>query len=89
MYRRHYKTVQRNPKSNNKQKACWNIIKANRPLIPPLTRLINECIEKSTFPECLKIAKVIPVVKKSGLSDLSHLRPIFYFQSYPKYWKRC
>lgn len=35
----------------------------------PLTKLINLCISTPTFPECLKIAMVISILKKGDRND--------------------
>lgn len=45
-------------------------------LCEPLTKLINECIRDSTFPECLKIAKVTPLFKSGDKTDPNNYRPI-------------
>src|SRR5699024_3978482 len=45
-------------------------------IISPLTKLINMCIRSSTFPDCLKLAKVIPLFKKGNSNDANNYRPI-------------
>lgn len=45
-------------------------------IIVPLTKLINMCINSHIFPNCLKIAKVIPIFKKGSVEDLNNYRPI-------------
>ena len=42
----------------------------------PLSLLINECYEKSIFPDCLKSALVTPIHKKGNTNDPSNYRPI-------------
>ena len=42
----------------------------------PLTLLLNETLETSIFPNCLKIALVTPVFKKGCREDPSNYRPI-------------
>lgn len=45
-------------------------------LIIPLTKIINECIRKTIFPSCLKIALITPLYKKGDTEELSNYRPI-------------
>lgn len=46
-------------------------------VITHLTHLINECIRSATFPECLKVAKVVPIYKgKGSRDDVNNYRPI-------------
>jgi hypothetical protein len=47
-------------------------------LLPPITTLINLCLNESTFPVCFKTAQVSPLLKKYSLpkDDLSSYRPI-------------
>ena len=44
--------------------------------IIPLTKLINLSIRDGIFPDCLKLAKVIPVYKKGEKNDINNYRPI-------------
>ena len=41
-----------------------------------LTSLINLCLKRGTFPDCLKIAKITPVFKGGNKNDLGNYRPI-------------
>lgn len=45
-------------------------------IIPYLCHIINWCLENSVFPDCWRVAMVIPVPKVSRPSQLSDLRPI-------------
>ena len=45
---------------------------------PYFAEAINYAIENEHFPDCLKIAKVIPVFKKRNTDDPSNYRPIRY-----------
>ena len=38
--------------------------------------MINKCISQGSFPDCLKIAQVIPVYKKGSKTNCSNYRPI-------------
>ena len=42
----------------------------------PLLTIINRCIETGNFPECLKIAKVVPLFKAKNRRDVKNFRPI-------------
>lgn len=45
-------------------------------IVFPLTNLINQCIISNTFPDCLKIARVVPVFKKGCCDVVGNYRPI-------------
>ena len=45
-------------------------------IIIPLCKLINYCLSDSIFPDCLKVARVVPVHKKGSYDDISNYRPI-------------
>ena len=60
--------------------ACENTHKTLEcisPLISPiLCQLINNSLASGLFPDCLKIAKVIPICKQGDRSTISNYRPI-------------
>lgn len=45
-------------------------------ILNPLTDLINLCLTRGVFPECLKIARTIPIHKKGDHRVISNYRPI-------------
>ena len=45
-------------------------------LSAPLSVLINRCIASACFPECLKIAQVLPLFKSKNKLDVKNFRPI-------------
>ena len=53
-------------------------------LIPVVTLIINQCIDRSIFPEQLKIARVSAIHKKGGKNILRIVDLSLYSQSY---WK--
>ena len=55
------------------------ILRLSAPFIAEtLTYIYNLCIDKNTFPQVFKEAKVIPLFKSGDKSDPSNFRPIFY-----------
>jgi hypothetical protein len=57
-------------------------------LIPPLTKLINHCIEEKVFPECLKKAVAVPIYKKGDENDVNNYRPISLLPIFSKILER-
>ena len=53
-------------------------------IVKSLTYVYNLCIERNIFPTALKKAKVVPLPKTNGLSDLSNYRPIFLLPAISK-----
>ena len=45
-------------------------------IAPLLCEILNKCMELGYNPECLKIAKIIPVFKDGGTTEPSNYRPI-------------
>ncbi len=52
------------------------IVKYIDKLAPALTTLINDCIERNTFPDILKTAKIIPIFKGGDETDIDNYRGI-------------
>ena len=69
-------------KSLKNSSAGWDFVPASiakqclKHYIKPLTYLINSSFEGDTFPEELKLAKVIPIFKCVDKQDISNHRPI-------------
>ena len=57
-------------------------------LCKPLTTLINQSISQSKFPDCLKIAKVVPIYKKDDKKLFSNYRPISLLPSISKVFEK-
>ena len=49
----------------------------------PLTLIINQCLESEIFPAKLKVAKVIPILKKEAMKQF--LLTIAQYPSYRRY----
>ena len=54
----------------------------------PLSVLINHSIRTSTFPDTLKIAKIIPIYKSGARSDPSNYRPIALLSTFSKIYEK-
>ena len=57
--------------------------------LPCLCDMINLCLSTGIFPDCLKIAIVIPIFKKGHASDVSNYRPIALLPFLSKIIERC
>ena len=67
----------------------YNVIKKSfGNLFEPLKYLFNLSIEKGVFPDDLKIARVTPIYKGEGSSDVSNYRPISLLPCFPKILER-
>ena len=54
-----------------------NILKLASPIISqPLANLINHCFTTGTYPDQLKVARVVPIFKKGSPTDPGNYRPI-------------
>ena len=66
-----------------------NLLKDIKYLISkPLTLIINQCLETGIFPSKLKIAKVIPILKKGDEIIFDNYRPISILPSISKVFER-
>lgn len=54
----------------------------------PITHIINRSILTGTFPDHLKIAKVVPIYKASDSSELKNYRPISLLSSFSKLFEK-
>jgi len=54
----------------------------------PLSVVINHSIHTSTFPDILKIAKIIPIHKNGTKSDPSNYRPIALLSNFSKIYEK-
>ena len=66
-----------------------NLLKDIKYLISkPLMLIINQCLETGIFPSKLKIAKVIPILKRSDETIFDNYRPISILSSISKVFER-
>jgi len=64
-------------KSKNKNDVPTKVIKLSKfVLAPVLTRIFNKCINEGFYPDCLKVAEVIPICKSGEQNICSKYRPI-------------
>jgi len=54
-----------------------------------LTSLINLCLKRGTFPDCLKTAKITPVFKGGHKNDLGNYRPISVLPVISRVLEKC
>ena len=54
-----------------------------------LCDIINQCFSNGIFPDFLKIATVIPILKKESSSEMSNYRPIALLPFISKIFEKC
>lgn len=57
-------------------------------IVEPLTIVINECLQTGTFPDLLKIARVIPLHKKGCHKDIQNYRPVSLLPIFSKVFEK-
>lgn len=58
--------------------------KIYEPLLHPLNSIINRSLMNGYVPKHMKVAKVIPILKKGDPTDMNNLRPISLLSSFSK-----
>lgn len=57
-------------------------------IVNPLVLLINKSVESGVFPSLLKLAKIIPIFKKSDPMDIENYRPISVLSVFSKIFEK-
>ena len=57
-------------------------------IVQPFTDIINECIENGIFPNELKIAEVVPILKRGNSMDKENYRPISLLPTLSKIFEK-
>ena len=64
-------------------------IKYSKSIISPIVSdLFNLCVNKGVFPNCLKIAEIIPIYKKGDINKATSYRPIALLSQFNKLMKK-
>jgi Reverse transcriptase (RNA-dependent DNA polymerase) len=57
-------------------------------LATPLKHIFNLCLDEGTFPDKLKIAKIIPILKKGNNKEINNYRPIALLPAISKIFEK-
>ena len=57
-------------------------------ITPKLTQLFNICIKKGYFPQTLKIAAIVPILKKGNRENCCNYRPISILRPFAKIFEK-
>ena len=83
------------PNSNLKKSAGYDglnsvlIKQIKKNISVPLSILLNKSLISGEFPDLMKLAKVIPVYKKSNKNDLANYRPISLLPIFSKIFEKA
>ena len=67
----------------------WLLKRLSAVLSEPLAKLINSSISSGIFPECLKVATIVPIFKKGEVTNMSNYRPIALLPTFSKIFEKC
>ena len=66
------------------------ILKLAKPIVTkPITILINKSLETSVFPDNLKVAQIVPALKKNSTLSKGNYRPVSVLPAISKFFERA